>query len=73
MQNSAERLSDRELALLSDVGQAPARYCEAGLRPAFKRLHAAGFVQRCDDEAPIYALTEKGFAALNARRVLAEA
>jgi hypothetical protein len=73
MRNAAFELNEHEMSLLFDMGQMPARCFDAAERAGLRRLHDAGFVKRCDDEAPIFALTEKGIAALNARRVLAEA
>ena len=65
MPNLAKQLSDQEISVLCDVGQAPARYCAAEKRRDLKRLHEAGFVRRCDEEAPIYALTDLGLAVLS--------
>jgi len=70
MTKLAKQLSDQEISVLCDVGQAPALYCEAEKRRDLKRLAEAGFVRRCDDEAPIYALTDKGIAVLTEEGVL---
>lgn len=65
MSKLAKQLSDQEISVLCDVGQAPALYCEAEKRRDLKRLHDAGLVRRCDEEAPIYALTDLGLAVLS--------
>jgi hypothetical protein len=65
-------LSRTNMKCRFSLGQMPARCFDAAERAGLRRLHDAGLVKRCDDEAPIFALTEKGIAALSARRVLAE-
>jgi hypothetical protein len=73
MRNIAENLSERELSLLRDLGRAAPDF-DGARRRALKHLLDAGYVRRCDDEAPIFALTGKGTQLLAERGMaLAEA
>ncbi len=63
----AERLSNRDISILCDVGQTPGKIFSGPKRDDLRRLIDEGFVKRCDDEAEIYTLTAKGQQALGDR------